>query len=151
MKALRFFYLVAVALSVAVITLAGRPAKAQPPFYETPPRMIAAGSVHQDSKFSNSWNMYLGKPGSMTCVWNASRNWYEITIPGVSYFYPNFVTLVTAIGAESNMPPIGSYTVAGAVISSVDNKLLVSLTDPKGNRVQGAFSFVVFQYPSPIP
>ena len=82
----------------------------------------------------------------MTCVWNTSNKWYEITIPGVNYYHLDFATLVTATDGGSATP----VPVAGAVIDSVNGKLLVSPIDPKGNRVQGDFSFVVFQYPSPI-
>jgi hypothetical protein len=148
MKGLRFFSVVAVALSVAAVTLAVvvlavSPAEAQPPFSGLPPRLIAAGTVHGNATFAKSWKM---TSGIMTCSWNTSNKWYEITIPGVHYELDNFATLITACdGGSSNPVPV-----AGAVYDCVGGKLLISPIDPNGKRVQGRFSFVVFQYPTPI-
>ena len=138
MKGLRIVSLVAVALLVATIILMSSRATVQTPPYEGlgSPRMIAVSAVDEDGSFYHNqrWSLDTGVPGGLTCVWNATRNWYEITIPAVDYYYRDFPTVVTAAAHAT-----------WASYNSVNGKLIVQLTDPEGNPVQGAFSFMVLQ------
>ena len=137
MKGLRFFSLVTIVLSVAAVTLEGSPARAQAP------SVCAAGTVMGGSKFLKAY------PANMQIVWDAQYKRYQITIPSIysgqtlNYDAQHFVTVVTP-------RPTSSDDVISAGAGEVDGKLLVSLYDKKGNRVQGQFEFVTYAFAPPI-
>ena len=72
---------------------------------------------------------------NVTSTYNAAQNWYEITIAGEDYYFPNYVAIVT----PSNNTPLL------ATVGSVDNKLLVMCHTLSGSTVQCDFQVVVYK------
>ncbi len=89
---------------------------------------IAYGTVTSAGAFSSG-------SSNFTVSWDATQNWYLISIPGESYFFLNYTTMVTPASAT---PLI-------ATTSSVSGQLIVQLFNLSGTRVQSTFSFAVFK------
>lgn len=68
-------------------------------------------------------------------IWNSSLSRYEITISGESYYYTDYVTVVTP---EGGTPVI-------ATTASVSGKLIIFLYNTSGGKVQANFQFVTFK------
>jgi hypothetical protein len=71
---------------------------------------------------------------NVTSTWNAGSNRYEISIAGESYYYRDYVTVVTPSG-----------TALLARTGSVGGDLLVYLYNDSGDLVQEDFQFVIFK------
>ncbi len=74
---------------------------------------------------------------NVSCTWNGTDKWYEITITSVNYFWGDYVTLVTVV------PPTGPPVIASS--GSVSNKLLIVLQNTSGTNIQSNFSFVTYK------
>ncbi len=72
---------------------------------------------------------------NVTSTWNAAEKRYEITIAGESFIYYNYVTLVTVASGERRF----------AVVDSVSGRLLVTVMDAAGNKIQNNFHFVTYK------
>lgn len=70
---------------------------------------------------------------NISCTWNSTNSRYEITITGESYYYADYVTTITAGGP---------YVVES---SSISGKLLVTLYNLAGSKVQANFDFVTYK------
>ena len=74
-----------------------------------------------------------GTPNA-SCIWNPTYSRYEITISGESYFYNDYVTVVTPSG--------GAYI---ATTSSVSGKLIVYIYNLSGTKIQADFQFITYK------
>jgi len=74
-------------------------------------------------------NGTLGDAHNASVVWDAADGWYEITIPGVSFFYSDYVPTITPVCDNTTY----SY-------GSVSNKLVVEFG---AGDIQCAFAFSV--------
>jgi len=88
------------------------------------------------------WISYTGtvevSSGNIFCTYNAVDTRYEITITGYSYYYNDFVTIVTVGNA-------GDYT---AHLASVSGKLLIYFHNTAGTTVKlpsSGFQFVTYR------
>ncbi|HNW91131.1 MAG TPA: hypothetical protein PKN48_15835 [Bacteroidales bacterium] len=97
--------------------------------YANSPLPIAYGFVE------SAGTLAAGTSNISNITWNASSSRYEITIAGESYFYNDYVTIVTVCGT-------GQITVE---TSSVSGKLLVYLYNAAGTKVQNMFQFVTYK------
>ena len=97
--------------------------------YTNSPLPIAYGFVNSDGSLAS------GTSNITSTTWNATTEYYEITISGESYFFSNYVTVVTLLSG-------GRYT---ACVNSHSDKLLVSVLDYLGNSAQVAFQFVTYK------
>jgi len=88
---------------------------------------IAFAVIDSSGNILSSW------PSGLTCTWNAIR--YEITIPGETYHYSSYVSVVT---------PIGS-TVKTATTTSGSGKLAVYFFDSAGAYLKTKFQFVTYK------
>jgi hypothetical protein len=83
-----------------------------------------------------------GEPTSgsrnVSSFWNNKEHWYEISISEHSYFYSDYVTLVT-VSATCSPAPCAAQT------ASVDGKLLISIYNGSGSPVQASFQFVTYK------
>lgn len=91
---------------------------------------VAFGNIKSDG------TIYTATP-NVTAKWNATNNWYEITIAGVNYFYPDYVTTVTPEG--------GTGVCLIPVTQSVSNNIVVSIFNLSGTRVQAEFAFMTYK------
>jgi len=73
--------------------------------------------------------------GNFTISYVSGSEYYLIDIPGVSYFFSSYTTLLTA--SSSNIKTIQE--------SSLGGDLIVICEDSAGNRVQGSFQFIVYE------
>lgn len=71
---------------------------------------------------------------NVSSTWDALQKYYKITISGENYSYSSYVTVVTPCG--------GPYV---ASTSSGNGKLIVSIYDLTGSKVQGYFQFVTYK------
>ena len=71
---------------------------------------------------------------NFTAVYNPSLEWYEISIDDESYFFNEYVTVVTASGSDII-----------ARTSSSSGRLLIILTDADFNRRTASFGFVTYR------
>ncbi|MCK4629016.1 MAG: hypothetical protein KAT56_08425, partial [Sedimentisphaerales bacterium] len=78
--------------------------------------------------------IYSGTP-NFTCTWSSTLNRYEIAITGESYYFTDYVTMVT--------PASGSARIAST--SSMSGVLLVYIFTPAGTQVQAPFQFMVYK------
>ena len=90
---------------------------------------IAFGSIKEDG-------MIHSGSSNLQCSWDPVFKDYTITIPNVSYDYKDFSTLITPT----------SSTVYSSYTRSKNNKLLVTLRDLNGDKIEGSFSFVTHQH-----
>lgn len=90
---------------------------------------IAFGYVEANGSVASS-------SGNVTCVWNAALLRYEISIPGHTYWYNNYSTMVT---------PGSSW--ARTRTSSVGGDLLVYIQNTSGSGIQHSFQFVSYFNP----
>jgi hypothetical protein len=74
---------------------------------------IAFGTITSSGSISSG-------SGNFTCSWNASSQWYEITITAESYYFPSYTTIVQMTdGSPFSIP----------FIDSVSGKLLVIIQE----------------------
>ena len=85
--------------------------------------------------YINSTGTVASGTSNVSCAWSTTDNRYEITISGVSYLYSSYITNVTAGGS---VPRI-------ATTASINGKLLVSMFDLSGNKVQSNFQFTTYK------
>jgi hypothetical protein len=71
---------------------------------------------------------------NISCTWNSTSSRYEITISGETYYYNQYIAIITPSGSLS-IP----YT------SSVSGKLLVYFKDLSNTSIQSNFQFVVYK------
>jgi len=72
---------------------------------------------------------------NVSSTYNAGSSRYEITIAGESYFFDEYVTVVTSVGTPPRI----------ATTSSVGGDLLVYLRDLSGNPTQYYFQFTTYK------
>jgi hypothetical protein len=89
---------------------------------------IAYGFINTDGSVS------VATP-NVSSSYNAGSGRYEITIAGESYYFSEYVTVVTVVGTPALLP----------VTSSVGGDLLVYLRDVSGNSAQRWFQFVTYK------
>jgi hypothetical protein len=77
--------------------------------------------------------------GNISCVWNASSQWYEIAITGVTFDLWHHFAMVQQIGASRNFY---ATTDGGG-----GGKLLVRVHDNTGATVQFYFEVMIFDLP----
>ena len=94
--------------------------------YSMPLDIIAAGFVMDDGTVTTNYSI-------ASVTWNGASNRYEIDITSVSYFFSDYITIVTTSDTYS------------ARTSSVSGNLLVYLFDVDGSPVQGHFQFVTYK------
>jgi hypothetical protein len=95
-----------------------------------PNMIVAMGNVDSDGTVHLGYNV-------TSCTWNAGESRYDITLTGISFFYTDYVTLVTP----------GDSGLRAATYGSVSGKLLVNIYNSAGNPIQGYFSFMVLATP----
>ena len=78
--------------------------------------------------------IYSGTP-NFTCSWDPTNSQYEITIPGESYHYVNYVATITCVSGYVRI----------TTTSSVSGKLLVKIFTTAGTKVQESFHFMVYK------
>ncbi len=83
--------------------------------------------------FISTTGAKISGTANVASAWDATNGRYAVTISGESYYFSNYVTVVT---------PIDNLT---AHTSSVGGQLLVFLTNSAGTNVQGYFQFVTFK------
>jgi len=76
-----------------------------------------------------------GATPNVSCSWNAYYGGYEISIAGENFYGVSYVLIVTPCS-----PTIPSYSTLGD-----GSSLLVQIFDIAGNKVQSAFSFVIYK------
>lgn len=89
--------------------------------------IVAYGKIKFDATIYSGSNI-------SSCEWNASLNRYEIEISGESYFYTDYVTVIT--------PTTQKLT---CNTNSMSGKLLVYFFDSSGTEVQTTFSFLTLK------
>jgi hypothetical protein len=89
-----------------------------------PSMIVAMGTVDYGGNLFNDI-------GVTSVVWNSTTKYWVITLTGITYFYADYVTLVTANDG---------YATQG----SVSGKLLIIIYDSTGTAEKDGFSFVVF-------
>ena len=92
---------------------------------------IAYGNIESDG------TILVRTPNVASSTYNASTNYYEITITGETYIFYNYVTVVT--------PSFTGGSPVMAATYSVNGKLQVGIYNLSGNRVQTAFQFVIYK------
>ncbi|HOY31045.1 MAG TPA: hypothetical protein PKW80_04110 [Bacteroidales bacterium] len=97
--------------------------------YTNSPLPVAYGFVE------SSGTLASGTSNISSVTWNATNSRYEITITGESYYFNDYVTIVTICG-------VGQITVE---TSSVGGKLLVYLYNSAGTKVQSMFQFITYK------
>jgi len=98
---------------------------------EAGPNMIVAmGFIIGNGTIGRGYNV-------TSCSWNATQEYYEITLTGINYITGRYVTLATICGSYSY-----------PVYESVDGKLCVTIVGSSGNPTMNAFSFMVLRAPS---
>jgi hypothetical protein len=75
---------------------------------------------------------------NVSSKWNNEGAWYEIAISEHSYFYQDYVTLVT-VSATCSPAPCAAQT------SSVDEKLVIAIYKGDGKAAQASFQFVTYK------
>ena len=88
---------------------------------------VAYGVVGADGSLAS------GSP-NVSSTWNSSDSWYEITISGHSYFWSEYVTVVTLFAGCDHESTVRT--------SSVGGDLLVIVYDGTGSEAQCDFQFV---------
>jgi hypothetical protein len=91
---------------------------------------IAYGFINADGSVSKATS-------NVASVWDATHNWYAITITGVTYFFSSFVTQVTPT-FSTTVPNVTGNT------GSVSGNLLVQIYNSAGTPIQAPFQFVTF-------
>jgi hypothetical protein len=91
--------------------------------------IVAMGTVNYLGGFGAALNI-------ASVTWNAVHQWWEITLDGINYYHPNYVTVVSAICRTG----VSGY----AEVDSVSGKLVVKMFDADGTSIQEGFSFVIF-------
>jgi len=71
---------------------------------------------------------------NVSCSWNPTEKRYEITITGESYYYTNYVTVVTPM-----TPSMIAWT------GSIGGKLLIYIQGLSGDYQQAPFTFVTYK------
>lgn len=87
---------------------------------------ICGGFVMADA------SIISGSP-NFTCTWNAASSRYEIAISGYTYFYNQFITLVTPCSFKRFV-----FTNSGS------GRLFVYVVDDAGNPAQANFQFITY-------
>ena len=101
------------------------------------PSAPAAGIEPLAYGFINSDGSVSVSSGNITAsTYDSGSGRYEITIAGESYFYNQYVTVVT---------PGGAAVVENFRVSSGSGNMLVYLRDASNAAVQGDFMFVVYK------
>lgn len=90
---------------------------------------VAYGTVNSDASISTG-------SGNFSVTYNATSNWYEISITGESYHYTSYTTMVTPTGASS--PTF-------ATTSSVSGRLIVAIFNTSGTKQTNMFNFIVYR------
>jgi hypothetical protein len=85
--------------------------------------------------FINTDGSVAAATPNVSSVYNASLNRYEITIAGETYYFNEYVTVLTAV----SLPPLLTMT------DSVSGQLLIYLRNASGNPVQRWFQFVTYK------
>jgi len=91
------------------------------------PGIVAYGTVMADGTIENG-------TGNFSVNYDNGLKRYEITINGISYFYQNYTSLVTASGSSNT-----------ASAGSVNGNLLVFIHDNSGTNTDGTFYFIVYE------
>lgn len=93
------------------------------------PLPVAFGFINADGTTAN------GTP-NFSSVWSTDNSQYEILIDNETYFYNEYVTIVTPISTPGLLTRTNSRS----------GRLVVYIDDRAGNnRIQGAFTFVVYK------
>lgn len=87
---------------------------------------IAYAYINSDGTVST------GTP-NVSCTWNAASSRYEITIDGESYYYNNYVTVVTL------------QSLGVAKTGSIGGMLAVNIYNLSGTPMQSGFQFVTYK------
>ena len=93
-----------------------------------PLEVVAAGFIMSNTAIHTGYNVTL-------VTWDTATSQYLVNITGVSYFYNDYITIVTP----------GSTDVVGAMVGSLGGNLAVALFDAAGTKVQGNFQFVTYR------
>lgn len=92
---------------------------------------LAFGHINSDGTISSG-------SGNIVSTLIAASNRYEISITGISYFGPSYVTLITPVAGAGGLGQM-------ATTSSINGRLIVRIHDASGSPVQSAFQFVTFR------
>jgi hypothetical protein len=92
---------------------------------------IAYGFVNADGSLASG-------SSSVSSRWSSRDTRYEVSISGHSYFYSDYVTLVT-VSAPCSPAPCAAQT------DSASGKLLIRIADGSGSTVQANFQFVTYK------
>lgn len=84
--------------------------------------------------FVNSAGSIVTGTSNVSSTWNSAGNRYEITIAGETYYYNQYITVITPSGSS-----VVPYTNSSA------GKLWVTLKNLSGTSVQENFQFVVYK------
>jgi hypothetical protein len=95
--------------------------------------IVAMGAISSSGTVRQGYNVDAGEN-----TWKQEEQAYRITLTGISYAWPEYVTVVTPT----------SHWVSACGNTDVEGQLYVRLLDSNGNPVQGYFTFVVLQVPS---
>jgi hypothetical protein len=95
-----------------------------------PNMVVAMGFIIGDGTVGRGYNV-------TSCSWNATHEYYEITLTGINYITGRYVTLATICGSYSY-----------PVYESIDGKLCVTIVGSSGNPTMNSFSFMVLRAPS---
>lgn len=98
-----------------------------------PNMIVAMGAISSSGAVVQGYNVDTGES-----TWKEEQQAYLITLTGINYTWPEYVTIVTPT----------SHWVAACGNTDVQGQLYVRLLDSDGNPIQGYFTFVVLQVPS---
>ncbi len=85
--------------------------------------------------FINSNGTVASATPNVSCTWNSGSSRYDITIADESYYWTDYVAVVTPASSTPLIPTTGS----------TGGKLLVFLNNLMGDKVQDEFQFVIYK------
>jgi hypothetical protein len=96
-----------------------------------PSMIVAMGFIVGNGTINERYNI-------TDCKWNSTDKWYEITLTGINYEFPHYVTLVT---------PAGSENVAADCHGTAGKLIVIMHSADTGAPTMCSFSFMVFECP----
>ncbi len=96
-----------------------------------PSMIVAMGFIVGNGTINERYNI-------TDCKWNSTDKWYEITLAGINYDFPHYVTPVA---------PAGSENVAADCHGTAGKLIVIMHSADTGAPTMCSFSFTVFECP----